>query len=131
MFSLGKSTTSLCLREYSILGTEHETHQKSMKNWFKNCVFFKSIKKRIKIGLGSLLGSIWEGFGRVLGPSWTPLGASWALLGASWPPLGRLLDVSWTFLGSLGRFLCDFGAFRRVWGGFGEGSGRVLQGLGA
>ena len=102
-----------------------------MKHRVKNWVFKKSIKKRIKIGLGSLLGSIWEGFGRVLGPSWAPLGASWALLGASWPPLGRLLDVSWTFLGSLGCFLGDCGGSRRAWAGFWEGSGRVLEGLGA
>ena len=100
-----------------------------MKNWFKNRVFFKSIKKRIKIGLGSLLGSIWEGFGRVLGPSWAPLGASWALLGASWPPLGRLLDVSLASLGSLGRFLGDFWGSGRVLGGFWEGLGMDLGGF--
>ena len=91
------------------------------------------------------LGSILDGFGRLLGASggplgacWAPLGrflgASWALLGASWAPLGRplgglgrLLGASWAAWVPLRRILSDLKSilkrFRKGLGGIWMGSG--------
>ena len=41
-----------------------------------------------------------EGFGRLLGASWTALGRSWRPLGLSWDPLGRILGASLALLGA-------------------------------
>ena len=77
-----------------------------------------------------VLGSFWEGSGKV----W---GVSWALLGASWPFFGR--SKSNFFLALVQdrlqeAFCIDFGSilgrFWKVWGGFGECFGNVLGGLG-
>ena len=84
--------------------------------------------------MGSSLGSILGGFGRLLDASWPFLGASWALWGASWVPLGRplgalgrLLGASWGSWAPLGRILVDLGSilkgFREGLGGFWVRSG--------
>ena len=78
-------------------------------------------KKRKK---KNTLGSILEGFGRLLGATWTLLGASWTLLGRLWNALGRLLGTSWVSWAPLERF---FGS----WEDLGDGFGGVLEGVGA
>ena len=74
----------------------------------------RNIEKPLNFRLGSLLDSILDGFGSLLGASGAPLGH---FLGISW----ALLDVFWAPLGVLGRLWRDFGVSGRVSGGVQEG----------
>ena len=75
-------------------------HQKKRENLIKNVSFFTSKKRYPKNpennDLGGFQGSIWEGFGELLGAFWALLGAS----GASWALFGRLLDALGRFFGT-------------------------------
>ena len=77
-------------------------------------------KHPIKINLGRVLGSIWEGFGVVLGFLWVLLAASWPLFERSKSNFFQafaqngLQEGFWMDFGSL----CE--GFGRVWGGFVE-----------
>ena len=56
------------------------------------------------------------------------LGRSWALLGRPWDACWALLARSWTLVGASGRSWALLGfevSFGRIWGGSGQGSGRV------
>tara|TARA_B100000575_G_C22742869_1_gene444077 strand:- start:165 stop:440 length:276 start_codon:yes stop_codon:yes gene_type:complete len=70
--------------------------------------------------LGKVLGSIWEGFGVVLGLLWVLLAASWPLFERSKSNFFQafaqngLQEGFWMDFGSL----CE--GFGRVWGGFVE-----------
>ena len=102
-------------------------NQKSIKNRCEVCSAKKASKNRTKIGFGRVWGSIWEGFG-------TLLGLLWALLGGSWPFCGRSKSYifrAWVQDELQEAFWMDFGS---LWEGFGTvlgGLGSNLEGFGA
>ena len=87
----------------------------------------KTLQNHFKISFGSVLDSIWDGFGTVLGLFWALSAVFWTFktklflsIGPRWAPRG-LLDRFWVDLGKdLGRFCEDLGRF---W----EGLGSILH----
>ena len=96
----------------------------TIKNVSKFRVFPLCHINLITNGLGSVLGSISEVFGELLGASWAVLGASWVVFGRLLGALGR----TWVPLGSFGRLLNDFWPSGKVSGTVWEreGSGTTI-----
>ena len=69
------------------------------------------------------MGSIWEGFGVVLGLLWVLLAVSWPLFERSKSNFFQALAQNWLQEG----FWMDFGSLWGVWGGFVEKFGRILD----
>ena len=72
------------------------------------------VKNSLKIGLGRVLGSIWEG----LGLSGASLGRFWALLGGFLSLQNRFFFKHWAKMVSKRPFGSIWNRFGRVWGGF-------------
>ena len=95
----------------------------------------------LKFGFGSVLASIWEGFGTVWGFSQVLWGASWPLFGCSrssfvresvqdglqepfWIDFGSILEGFWEGLGAVGE------GFERILGAFEQKFARIWRILG-
>ena len=91
-----------------------------MRIWSRKIKAKKSHKNKFGEGLGPLLGGVWVVWG-----------VSWVLLGASWLVFGRSKSSCFFNMGprSAPRSLLDRSGidFGRVWGGFGEGFGRIWE----
>ena len=77
------------------------------------------------------LGRSWAPFGRVLGGTGTSLGRSWALLGRIFGIQEPTFFKHWSKIGSKrpsGSILAPFWeGLGKVWGGSGEGFGRICK----
>ena len=82
----------------------------------------KASKNPIKINLGRVLGSIWEGFGIVLGLLWVLLAASWPLFERSKSNFFQAFAQNVLQEG----FWLDFGSLCE---GFGRVCGKILGGF--
>ena len=100
-----------------------KNQHKITKNQYKFGTGNSRLQNRLQIRFGRVLGSVWEGVGRLLGVSWLLLGASWPFFGRSKSSFFRALledglqEASWIDLGS-------------ILEGFGEGLGRIWEDLG-
>ena len=109
-----------CGKTIVFKGSDCKKWWKKNRKIYANLELDKSVQNPIKINLGRVLGSIWEGFGVVLGFLWVLLAASWPLFERSKSNFFQafaqngLQEGFWMDLGSLCE---DFG---RVWGGFVE-----------
>ena len=86
---------------------------------------------RTEIGCGSVLGSVWEGFGTVSGFFWALLATSWQFFGRSTssflPTLAkeRLQEAFWIDFGSIREGIWkDFG---KIWQAFGFSKLKLLR----
>ena len=105
-------------------------YEKSMKKTMKihsNFALKKQRKHRVKIGSGTLQGSILKSFGERLSAVWALLGAFLAFLARSGALLGCLLG----FMSASDLILRGFGkGLGGIWRGFGKGFAKVLEGFG-
>ena len=97
------------------------------KNRFKFRIKKKRRTNRVKIGSGTLQGSILESFRGHLGALWALWGAFLAFLARCGALLGRLLGL----MGASDLILDGFGeGLGGILRGFGEGFAKVLEDLG-
>ena len=111
------------------LEKKQKINTKSLKNQCEFRAGKKTRQNHFKISFGSVLDSLWDGFGTVLDLFWALLAAFGTFktklffnIGLTWWAPRSLLDRFWVDLGK------DLGGFCEELGRFSEGLGRILHG---